>query len=347
MARGRGNTKRRSTADKVLAQGTGRAVSRAFGTNGGKKVRTKGKVTRIPRELGLPRGAWDAFANAHAPLPRSVGPYTVVRTTRLVTSDSRFMMFGTFQKEVSGTKYWSNVVCASGNKGYTDIAINAPNSTDFFITSAPGGNPTSPASDSFTCVPSAISVQVMGQDSLQTSSGQYAIAVVPARMDFYADNRSWDEVSNEFVAYMRPRLVSGGKLALRGIQMDSMPLSMADVSEFLPMYPETGDKLANQWSSSLNWRPRGWAPMCVFNEAEKNMTYLVTVEWRVRFDMSNPAVASHSHHGISSDKSWDAHIRSASAALPGVIDIVEKVANAGMAVYRANQGGYAPPMIVD
>lgn len=342
MARGRGNNKRRSTADKVLAQGTGRAVSRAFGANGGKKVRKKGKIVRVPRELGLPHGAWDAFASAHAPLPRSVGPYTVVRTTRLFTTDSKFLMFGTFQNQ----GHWSNVICAAANKGFTTTPINAASSTDFFISAAPGGNPTTIASSSFTCCPSAISVQVMGQNSLQTASGQYAIGVVPARMDFYGDTRSWNTVAQEFIAYMRPRLVSGGKLALRGVQMDSMPLSMNDCSEFLPMYPETGDKLANQWSSSLNWRPKGWAPMCVFNETEQEMSYLVTTEWRVRFDMSNPAVSSHSHHGVSSDNAWDSHIRRATAALPGVIDIAEKVANAGMALYRANQGG-GPPMLVD
>jgi len=337
--------KRRSTADKVNAQGTGRAVSRAFGSRGGKRVRIKSKRDRIPKNIGLPAGAWDAFASAHAPLPRSVGPYTVVRTTRMITTNSKFAMIGAFQQETGGTKYWSNVVCAAANAGYTSAPINSASSTDFFVTTAPGGNSASPISSSFTCVPSAISVQIMGQASLQNASGQFAAAVVPARMDMYGDDRSWDDLSVEFIAYMRPRLLSGGKLVLRGVQMDSVPLSMADVSEFLPMYP-VSDGLANGWGAGgVAYRPRGWSPLCLYNETEQPVTLLIAVEWRVRFDLSSPAVASHSHHGVSSDNAWDAHLRKISSSLPAVCDIAEKVANVGMALYRNPGRGAMVPFI--
>jgi len=74
--------------------------------------------------------------------------------------------------------------------------------------------------------------------------------------------------------------------------------------------------------------------MAFVNPTNAEIQLLIAVEWRVRFDVGNPAVASHSHHGVSSDASWDHHIRRATAALPGVVDIVEKVANTGFALYK-------------
>lgn len=71
--------------------------------------------------------------------------------------------------------------------------------------------------------------------------------------------------------------------------------------------------------------------MCISNPQLAQISLLITVEWRVRFDISNPAVASHTHHGVSSDLSWERAIRRASDALPGVVDIVQKVANVGVA----------------
>ncbi len=328
--------KRRTNATKVLAQGTGKAVSQAFGSNGSKRVRIRPKKARIGKQLSLPASCWDAFSSAHAALPRSVGPYTVVRTTRMVTTSSLFSLIGTF-REGSNAENWSNVTMVSTALGQGASSINAAGSSDLYVGSAPGGDTNPTPLTNFTCCPAAISVQIMGNSSLQSASGQYAAAVVPVRLDLYGDNRTWNTVCQEFIAFMRPRLLSGGKLALRGVQMDSMPLSMNDVSDFLPMRVTPADILGTSWTGGNQFFPRGWAPLCLFNEAEQPVTLLITTEWRVRFDLNNPAVASHTHHGVTSDKQWDSHIARASAALPGVCDIVEKVANTGLNIYKASQ----------
>jgi len=321
----------RATADKVLAQGVGKSVNKAFGGNG-KSSPSKGISY-------LPRGAWDAFHTAHAPLPRSVGAYTVVRTTEFVNTTSNAIMVGTFQQLnfTDGDRYWKPTVVAMST-GNTALPLGANPTTEFWSTPVPGAR--TGQDSTFTCCPSAISVQVMCNEPISTAAGQIAAAVIPVRMDLTNDTRSWDTIRQEFVSYFRPRLLSAGKLALRGVQMDSHPLSMADVSEFLPMGSTPATAAAN-WSTGQDLHPRGWAPMFINNPTNANLTLLITVEWRVRFDIGNPAVASHTHHGVSDDYAWDRHIQAATRALPGVIDIVEKVANTGLGVYRAYQGAAA------
>lgn len=320
---------RRSTADKVLAQGTGRAVSLPFGT------------TSVPRSLssGLPAGAWDAFDSSHAPLPRSVGPYTVVRTSMMIQGTASQFLFGTFQiRDSHGQPNWSNVAMASSN--LTTGVIGTTNNTFFNAIAFPGGSPqtaTVQGQTTFTCCPAALSVQLMGNKSLSESHGQLAACVIPARCDLANDTRTWDAISTNFVSYFRPRLLTAGKLALRGVQMNSHPLSMADVSEFLPMLTKEPGTSNNEAWTDASPHPVGWAPIMVYNPDNAHLTFMVSIEWRVRFDVGNPAVASHQHHGVSSDFAWDKKIQQATNALPGVVDIVEKVANAGLGLYRATQ----------
>lgn len=318
---------RRSNAQYVLAQGTGRSVQKAFG-----------KMS-VPRPLGLPARCWDAFDSTHAALPRSVGPYTVIRTSSMINTSSRFAMIGTSRTTLNrnGTKQpaWSNFVVAS-EEGSAGIGVVGSTASGFHVIATPGGE--TGANTTFTCCPAAISVQVMGEESLQNATGQLAAAVVPARVDLHGDNRTWADVEQQFISYFRPRLMSAGKLSLRGVQLDSMPLSMNDISEFLPMDVRTDvgtDGTGVRWDGDDLPRFTGWAPMAIYNPNNTKLTLLVSVEWRVRFDLSNPAVASHDHHGVTSDVAWEKHLQKAHAALPGVIDIVEKVANTGIGIYNA------------
>ncbi len=141
--------------------------------------------------------------------------------------------------------------------------------------------------------------------------------------------------------------MSAGKVVLRGVQMDSHPLSMADVSDFRGLYELTSSinqtgTTPGPWSTpaagGTGVDPEGWAPMVVYNPNNTPLSLLVSMEWRVRFDLSNPAVSSHSHHGVSSDVAWEKHIAAATRQLPGVIDIVEKVASTGYNVMNMMRG---------
>jgi len=182
-------------------------------------------------------------------------------------------------------------------------------------------------------------------------------------MDLFSSGKTWSEVGEEVISYFRPRVLTGGKLALRGVQMDSMPLSMSDVSDFRGLYkvdPLVCSPSSLVWDEAMNlqdiqgaaglndsqktfaadFHPEGWAPMVYYNpynaskqpSERKEMTFLVTMEWRVRFDISNPASSSHVMHKPSTDSEWHSLIQKASNALPGVLDIVERVADTGLRI---------------
>jgi hypothetical protein len=159
------------------------------------------------------------------------------------------------------------------------------------------------------------------------------------RFDLTDSTEIWTDISQKTVAYFRPRLLSAGKLALRGVQLNSMPLSMSDCSDFAPLQITAAVTTPPLWNSPQG-RPVGWAPIVIVNPDTAPIMLLITIEWRVRFDISNPAVSSHTHHGVTSDVAWDGHIQAATRALPGVLDIVEKVANTGLGVAKA-YGAYA------
>jgi len=313
---------RRTRADVVLAQGTGRTVSRPFGAK--------------RRATGLE--GWDAFSPAHLPLPRSVGPYTVVRTTALVTSNDRVNIIGCFaQSESVGLKdYWTTVgMIKSVN---SSLAINANNNTFLHDVPFPGSG--SLTGTGISAVPAAVSVQVMNPNPLQSTAGIVAGAVCPTQLDLRGRLETWADFGTEFVSFMRPRLMSAGKLALRGVQMDSYPLNMSALADFRPVL-NNGDT-AFTWSTASRVHPLGFAPIVVINEASADspplaLNFLITVEWRVRFDIGNPAVSSHAHHGVSSDQHWDNLIRQAVSRGAGVMDIVERVANAGGAIAEMAQ----------
>jgi hypothetical protein len=217
-----------------------------------------------------------------------------------------------------------------------NTAIGTTAATGFHFSPFPGGaDNASRNQTTFTCCPAAISVQIIGPQPLFEAYGQVAAAVIPARLDLTEDTRTWEEIQTDITSYFRPRMLSAGKLTLRGVQMDSHPLSMSDVSSFEPLIHETPNPNIAQilpWGVDRPF-PCGWAPMAFVNPTGAALQLLISVEWRVRFDVGNPAVASHQHHGVSTDAGWDRHIRRATEALPGVIDIVERVASTGMGLY--------------
>jgi len=290
----------------------------------------------------------------------------------------------------AGNRNWTNV-CAVGASQYItpadfqSNAIGSGNFTELHTIPVPGTHAngvfgkdvdTSPTfvseTSNTTAVPSAISVQVINPTAVQTAEGTAMAAVCPVRLDLQNSEKSWGEVSEELLSYFRPRLLTGGKLALRGVQMDSHPLSMTDVSDFREVWKVdplltspshlTWSGLSNeqviaggtaltaeQKTFRVHLTPEGWAPMVYYSpynaakqEADRQeMSFLVTTEWRVRFDISNPACASHRMHKPSTDSEWHQMIKKATAALPGVIDIVEKVADSGLrlgAKYAAYTG---------
>lgn len=186
--------------------------------------------------------------------------------------------------------------------------------------------------DAATLVPSALSVQVMCPTALQTASGIIYAGVMSTQAAIGGRGDTWDAWANKFVQFQNPRLLAASKLALRGVQINSYPLNMAEVSRFTPLKKQ-GDSQFPYVSHQT--QPTGWAPIVIYNPQGATLELLITAEFRVRFDLDHPASASHTHHPIASDSLWDRMTRNAVAMGNGVVDIADVVANAGMAAGRA------------
>jgi len=310
----------RSRGAAVLGQGVGAAPIVPFGSNG---------------QVAAYNKWWDATTPAHLPLPRSVGPYCVVRNTRLIRTSSTTMIFGTFQSFDGAREVWTNV-CAIGAVTGSD-PINGASNTYRWATGLAG---LSAGTSMIQGVPSALTVQVLNGNALQTTAGIITAGVMKTQANIRGRTESWNAFNSRFISYMSPRLLSAGKLALRGVKVSSYPLSMSHVSEFLTL--EADSDAAFTYIDTHRLVPVGWAPIVVTNENITTLDYLVTTEWRVRFDLGNPASSSHQHHRVTSDSFWDRCTRSAAAAGHGVMDIVETIANSGVGQQMiGNALGYA------
>jgi len=301
----------RSNATRVLATGVGAAPKKAFGC-----------------AIGHSLACWDAKHMHHLPLPRAVGPYTVIRATKRVQISTVANIIGAFQRcQPSSTEFgnWSELCMITDVSAANPINGNPANARSFTL-------PLDGLGDAATVVPSAISVQIMCPTALQSASGIVYAGVMNTQAKIGGRSENWVSYMDKFVQFQSPRLLAASKLALRGVQINSYPLNMAEVSKFTAL-DRTGDTEFVLGSDSLE--PAGWAPIMIYNPSGATLEVLITMEFRVRFDLDHPASASHSHHPIASDSTWDKLVRQASALGNGVMDIADVVANTGMAVGRA------------
>ncbi len=196
-----------------------------------------------------------------------------------------------------------------------------------------------------TWTPSAFSVQVMNGNALQTTTGIIAAGVLKTQLKIAGSTETWTSLADSFIAYQQPRLLSAGKLALRGVQMNSYPLNMSNVSEFTDS-ANTGSSVGLAYGATQPTTD-GWAPIMVVNQDNVALTYLVTTEWRVRFNPFSPAASAHRHHPVASDSLWNTLMKRATALGNGVLEISDVVANVGQAVGRLRGAAPMPALMVD
>lgn len=303
-----GRAATRSQATRVLATGVGASVPRAFGSRPGTTL-----------------ACWDAKNMAHLALPRAVGPYTTIRATRRVQVNTHANIIGTFQKPSTvEAGDWTEVIMISDVA--SGSAINAASNTQTTTIDLGG------LGDAATLVPAALSVQIMCPTALNSASGIVYAGVMNTQAAITDRTESWNSYMEKFVQFQNPRLLAASKLALRGVQINSYPLNMSEVSKFSPL-SRYSDAAVTYIAGQPE--PVGWAPIAVFNPGGATLELLITVEYRVRFDLDHPASSSHVHHPVASDGLWDKLCRNAAALGNGVIDIADVVANTGMAVGRA------------
>lgn len=306
----------RSSATRVLANGVGAVTDKPFGS-------TRGHTLKV----------WDAKHPHHLPLPRAVGPYTVIRATRRVQIQTTSNIIGTFQEAGIGTEL-TGLVHKTGNWLETvmisDVAtgnpINGNNNVQSTTLKLDG------LGDAATLVPSALSVQIMCPTALQSAAGIVYAGVMHTQPQIGGRTESWTDYMDKFVQSQSPRLLAASKLALRGTEIHSYPLNMTEVSKFTSLQ-KTADATFKFDADTVS--PAGWAPIVIYNPSGATLELMITMEYRVRFDLDNPASSSHIHHPIASDGVWDSLVRQAVALGNGVQDIADVVANTGMAVGRA------------
>jgi hypothetical protein len=311
---GNGNGNRRSRADQVLAQGAGATTRSAFGS----------KAANGNANLSV----WDAKMPLHLSLPRAIGPYAVIRTTRRFSSSAACHVFGTFQRPSA-----TSTGATDGAHNWTTICSIADVNAGLHINGITNANqkamPMNGLGQACTICPSAFSVQIMNPGALGVTSGIVYAGTMNTQAKIGGRSESWDDYFDKYVEFQNPRLMTAGKLCLRGVQINSYPLNMSDLSDFTPIVQDIDGDMTYDVT-----RPEatGWSPIMVYNTGAPDglvLEFLVTTEWRVRFDLDNPAAASHTHHPVSSDFTWDKLMRRAVAIGNGVRDIADVVASAG------------------
>jgi hypothetical protein len=187
-------------------------------------------------------------------------------------------------------------------------------------------------------VPSAFTIQVMYPEPVGTAGGMVRIGRLKTLPNLTGNTRTWDAFAEQFTSYSAPRLCSGGKLALRGVQVSAVPYDMNALSDFTPLDTLSDSSFTWSGSGSLlgTLHADGFAPIVIVQDGTSgDLRVLVTCEWRVRFDPSNPAMAAHVSYKPGSQSLWTQAISDAEAAGNGVLDIAEAVAEAGEMAGRA------------
>jgi hypothetical protein len=177
----------------------------------------------------------------------------------------------------------------------------------------------------------------MNGNALQATNGMLYIGKMKVQPVYAGDTtHTAQTISDSFVSYMAPRLCAAAKLALRGVQSDAHPLNMNRLADFTQIYrgfpgatrlPD-GAYTTGVWSSGLS--PAGFTPIVIYNPDGVELNLLVCHEYRTRFELFNPACASHKHHKPSSDSTWAAMVKHATDLGAGVLDIADIVAKSGL-----------------
>jgi hypothetical protein len=163
----------------------------------------------------------------------------------------------------------------------------------------------------------------MNPEALQTTNGVVYIGRCKQVLDLASDTRSWADIVDSLVSYSAPRLCAAGKLALRGVQVDSIPYNMNSLADFRKSFTNNAIFTGQYDNNACQFD--GFAPIFIKNPDGVALQLLVCIEWRVRFDPGNPAYASHRSHPCASDSDWSSVISTMESQGHGAMDIADKM----------------------
>lgn len=308
-----------------VRQGMFQVTNRAFGSP-------------KPKNSGMPKTLC-AMSGRHVSLPRAVGSYTVTKTTTPVTSRGKLMLFGcmTGVRENYDTGYgWLDAICAEP-LGDGNYAINADASSTQGTVLHKNRMLAAGGYDHARMVPSAVSVQITCPAPISGAVGAVTIGRAKNVLKLCGNTRKWVTLADELTGLCSPRVCSASKLAFRGVKVDAIPYNMNVLSDFEPRGiiksngPFTWDLGTSATVPKFDGDFAGFSPIFVHNPNQAELNVLVTIEWRVRFDPSNPACAGHSYHPVTTDHEWNNLIRNMETRQgTGVLDISSDIADNGM-----------------
>lgn len=298
-------------------------------TNGGSsgKADLRGIVQGVGSVPNRPWGAktsywspsvFSALSYNHLPLPRAVGGYLVNRTTHRFSSGQVALLFGVFRGlDDTGKLSWTTNVCVNSNGAAAGV-ISGIGNTAFQRLVLTGTAQTTLLNA--LVAPAAVTVQIINPNAVQTTTGVVAASRAHQVLDWAGVTDTWTEKIEQLQTYTSPRLLAAAKLAFRGVKVDAIPYNMNAISDFRPF--NQGPQGQTTWErSSTTPDLDGFAPIWVYNPEQVNLQYIVTVEWRVRFDPENPAHAAHTQYPVATDRCWQWHIDKMTKEGHGVKDI--------------------------
>lgn len=315
---------RASRALAGIAQGAAGLPRQPFGNGRRKHPPQRPSVAAMQRYF-------NATLPDHLPLPRPTGPYTVLRLTQFFPLDSKVVMFAPeVVRSVDGRQGWSNLIGRAAVN--SALNINASNNClALSMMSLYGMDRNSQL------VPAALTVQVMNPEAVQTTTGMVWGGICGTQLPLKDEGATWDSVASEYISLMSPRVMSAAKLAFRGVIGNALPLNMSELSNFHPLTKSSGSApvITTTWKAGsgntpeTDGQPMGLTPIMFVNPDQVGLIYQVTVEYRVRFALTNPAAAGHTQFKAGSTALWDAAVGAATALGHGIRDIAEVVAADG------------------
>jgi len=305
----RGGKSSDAAALRGIKQGVGRAVARPFGGS---------------YSGGYHPCHHDAFHMAHLPLPRPTGPYSVVRTTEQVTTSYDFNIFGPMFDRSAGV--WSSSLGVGAVESSRKPADSGNTYVWHFKQLAES------TWNGAQVVPSAFSIQIMNPQAIQTTSGILYLGRIRTSVKLTENLQTvYRDLASSIISYNNPRLCSAAKMAFRGVQVDLVPFNMSELSNFTKLETSSDSTVTIDGNSSDFI---GFAPMFIWNPSKIPIQLLICCEWRTRFDPSNPAQATHVQHPHAPESLWAQAMHGAEAIGNGVVDIAERVANTGNAIFN-------------
>lgn len=295
-----------------IKQGVGRAVTKPIGA-----AKRNGHSVRC----------LDAFDPSHLPLPRAIAGYTVIRTTAIhapTTVNRRvFTMFCPLMTNISGQDQWMNCYALSSNVGSVSQldVVNGWTTWNMPGVSIAGGY------RGARLTPSAITIQLMNPEAVQTTAGIVYIGRANNAMNVRTMDltQTFDTLAQNLVAFTAPRLCSAAKLAFNGVKVSAVPNDMTEMADFTAIDFETAPQNLTLAAAS-NIRPGGFNPIFVYNPNVIDLQFLVCVEWRVRFGPANSMHSLVTEYPAAPDATWTRILKEMhNEPNAGVRDLVDRV----------------------